>query len=364
MTSRRSFLTIAILPRLLRAAGRGTLLPSALASYADLATDLPVTRLTDPNYFSLLPPANASPVSRRGTFLLYSSDASGSWQAYRMDLKKGEAQQLSDLETFMSWSLTLLPSENSYAYWDGARFMTSSFDGSRSRQVYKASVGFEVARGVHVSSDGAYSALIEKRGATHRLRVVPLNAAGATTLTEASVMIYDPVIRPRRASVLYRRDDGLYLANFDGKQNYKLRTAQGNILQATWSPDGRGILYLNAPGAGKLNAIREFVPDTNEDRLVAETSQFAAFTRNSDASVFAGASGSKASPYILLLARAVKRELTLCEHRASEAAMAAPIFSPNSQQIFFTSDLHGKTAIYRMDVAKLVAETIQTEGRE
>ena len=110
--------------------------------------------------------------------------------------------------------------------------------------------------------------------------------------------------------------------------------------------------------------IREFVPDTNEDRLVAETTQFAAFARNADASVFAGASGSKASPYILLLARAVRRELTLCEYRASDPSMAAPVFSPNSQQLFFTSDLHGNPAIYRFDVAKLVSETALPEPRK
>jgi oligogalacturonide lyase len=143
----------------------------------------------------------------------------------------------------------------------------------------------------------------------------------------------------------------LYLANFDGKQNYRLRVAEGGVGQALWSPDGRSVLYLGG------SSLREFVPDSNEDRTVAETSQFAAFARNADASVFVGAGGSKVSPYVLLLVRAVKRELTLCEHRASNPAMVAPMFSPNSQQIFFNSDIHGKAAIYRMDVEKLVAAT-------
>lgn len=59
----------------------------------------------------------------------------------------------------------------------------------------------------------------------------------------------------------------------------------------------------------------------------------------------------------------MKRELTLCEHRASDPAMAAPVFSANSQQLFFTSDLHGNPAIYRLDVTKLVSETSQPEGK-
>ena len=55
--------------------------------------------------------------------------------------------------------------------------------------------------------------------------------------------------------------------------------------------------------------------------------------------------------------RAVKRELTLCEHRASDPRMVAPVFSPNSQSVFFGSDQHGKPAIYSMAVEKLVSET-------
>lgn len=361
MTSRRLFLAFAVFAKFLRGAERATLSP-ALYPFVDLATELPLTRLTDPGYSSVLPPANANPVPRRGATLLYSCDASGSWQAYRMDLKSGEARQFTDAESLVPSSLAMLANEQGFCYWDESRFMTAPFNTGVARQIYKASASFEPGTGVHVNSDGAYIALIEKRASLYRLRLISMASRTASTLAEANVEIRDPAIRPRRASVLYRREDGLYLANFDGRQNYRLRVANGEVLQAMWSPDGRSVLYLNAPGPGKLNAIREFVPDTNEDRLVAETTQFAAFTRNSDASVFAGASGAKASPYLLLLVRAVKRELTLCEHRASDPSMAAPVFAPNSQQLFFTSDLHGKPAIYRMDIAKLVAET--AEARE
>ena len=76
-----------------------------------------------------------------------------------------------------------------------------------------------------------------------------------------------------------------------------------------------------------------------------------------DSSVFVGASRSRASAYVLLLLRVTRRELTLCEHRASEPAMVTPIFSPDSQSVFFASDRHGKTALYRVHVEKFVEET-------
>ena len=85
------------------------------------------------------------------------------------------------------------------------------------------------------------------------------------------------------------------------------------LATALWSADGRTIDYLNIPADRKqLNNIREFTPDTNEDQFVSSTSQFVSFNRNGDTSVFVGASGSKASPYMLLLVRSVKRELALC----------------------------------------------------
>ena len=144
----------------------------------------------------------------------------------------------------------------------------------------------------------------------------------------------------------------------DGKQNYRLRLAEGQALSATWAPDGRTVLYLNVPpDPHKLRNIREFTPDTNEDQAISDTTQYACFERNADGSVFVGASASQASPYVLLLVRAVGREFTLCEHRASDPAMVSPIFSPNSQSVFFASDRHGKPAIYRIAVDKLVEAT-------
>ncbi len=73
--------------------------------------------------------------------------------------------------------------------------------------------------------------------------------------------------------------------------------------------------------------------------------------------MYVGASGSKASPYLLLLIRAARRELAVAEHRASDPTLVAPAFAPNSQFVVFVSDRHGKPAIYWIAVDKLVSET-------
>ena len=73
-------------------------------------------------------------------------------------------------------------------------------------------------------------------------------------------------------------------------------------------------------------------------------------------SVFVGASRNS-SPAVLLLLRAGHSERTMCEHKASNAEAVAPLFSPDSQRIYFQSDRHGKPAIYSMHVEKLVEKT-------
>lgn len=86
------------------------------------------------------------------------------------------------------------------------------------------------------------------------------------------------------------------------------------------------------------------------------------FDANPDTSVFVGASRNKASPHILVLLRTTQRELTICEHRASDPGAAAPLFTSDSQQIFFQSDKHGKPALYRVQVERFVEKT-ESEDR-
>jgi oligogalacturonide lyase len=337
-------------------ASRGTTAVFPAASHADAATDLPVVRLTNPEFSSFLPPPYAYAIARRGNFLLYASDATGRMETYRLDIKKGESRQLTEAESLRG--LTMLPDERGFLYIDGDRLMAATISSLTPRELYQAGEGSEVRPGIGVSVDGLYAAVVERKGALERLQLVNLRTGQVTLLAEAGEPMGDPQPRPKRASVLYRRGADFWLANYDGRQDYRLRIAPGEIGPAQWSPDGRTLLYLNYPSeAGKLHNIREFVPDTNEDHPVADTTQYVGFRSNADASMFVGASGSKASPYILVLARKVNRELTLCEHRASDPAMVAPIFSANSQQIFFTSDMHGKPAIYQMDVARMVEQT-------
>ena len=359
LVSRRSFLLAA--PAACLAASKTV--PAALFRYRDPSTEFPVLRLTDPSFTSVLPAHYQRSIARRGNFLLLASDLTGRMEAYRLDLKTGVARQLSEEEGLDPGSLTITPDERAVCCMANNRLLRIDLSSAHAREVYRVSEGYEAGGGFSLAEDGLYAALTERRAPEERsgawrLRLIRMADGMAATIAESQEELSDPIPRPRRASVLYRRGKSPWLANYDGQQNFALRTAQGETGPAVWSPDGRTVFYLNYPSdPHRLHNIRELTPDSQEDRPVADTTQFVAFERNADASVFTGASGSKASPHVLLLVRAVKRELTLCEHRASDAKMVSPIFSPNSQQVYFVSDRHGKPAIYSIAVEKLVEET-------
>lgn len=339
--------------------GKGTLLEPESARFSDPATELEVLRLTSPNVATYLPAYYNRALSHKGQFLLCWSDRTGSPQAFRINLKNGEGVQLTDASALDGASLTLLPGERSFAFFDGPALKRVDFSRLREHEIYRVPEGWERCPGASVTEDGLYAIFGERRGQASRLRLVGMAKGNAVTIAEAPWILSDPVGRPRRTQALYRQESSaLWLVNFDGRENRRLKIAAGEIGPARWAVDGRTILYLHFPvEKNQLNTIREHTPDLHQDQQVDKTSQFVHFDVNRDSSVFVGASRNKASPHILLLLRSPQRELTLCEHRASDPSKVSPLFSANSQQVFFQTDKLGKMAIYRIHVERFVAET-------
>jgi oligogalacturonide lyase len=352
--NRRVFLSLLTGPALAAESQKGKIVPSEARRYADPATELDVVRLTDPKYTSVLLGSGQRIFGRRSGFLLYASDRSGSLQAFRMDLKTAESRQLTDAAALDPASLTLLPDERGFCYFDGESLKQVLFTTLHEREIYSTQGPAHVS----MADDGAHAVVAENS----RLRLVTLATGLASTISESPVPINLILARPKRTQVLYFRQDGVpWLVNFDGQQHrpLKMDPAAGAVAGTVqWNPSGRTFLYLRFPqDPTQLNTLREHTPDENTDAPVGKTSQFVQFGVNGDSSVFVGASRSKASPAVLLFLRAARREFTLCEHRASDPKMVAPVFTPNSQHILFESDRHGKPAIYRMRVDKLVEET-------
>ena len=333
--------------------GKGRLFPGEIFPYTDPLTEFNVFRLTNPGFSSYLPAPYQRSIARRGGFLLHAADRTGSLQVFRLDVKTGESQQVGESTALDPQTITLLPSERTCCYFDGPSLREGL---AVEREIYRVPEGWERTNGFAVTDDGMNAVFAEKRATKSRLRRVSLFKAPPTTVFETDGEITLPLPRPKRAQILYRKENALWLVNLDGQQNRRLKTESCG--PALWTPGGRTIVYLHFPeNNAELNALRELTPDENNDRLLAKTSQFVSFGENGDASVFVGASRNNASRTVLLLLRVARREFTLCEHKASDAAVVQPVFSPDSQSIFFQSDRDGKPAIYRLKVEKLVELT-------
>ena len=358
--SRRCFLaSLAAATCAAETTARGRIIPSVAVRYSDPATEYRVLRLTDPQFTSCLPAAGNRGVTARQ--LLYASDLGRSWQVFQMDLKNQESRQLTEAAALDPASIALFGNERGFWHFDGPKLVETVFSGLKSREICRVPEGFEKLPGASYSDDGQYVAWVEKSAMRYRLQLLHVQRGAAATLTESTEELRDPLLRPHSASLVYRNQGEMWSIQFDGHQNRRLPLGEGETLQAQWAADGHALEYLDRPAEPKkLTSVREWTPGNGtqgRDARVADTSQLVRFHANADASVYVGASGSKASPYLLLLIRAARRELTLAEHRASDAALVSPTFAPNSQFVVFVSDRHGKPAIYWIAVDKLVAET-------
>jgi oligogalacturonide lyase len=356
--TRRSVLLSGIAAARLIAAGkRSDAFPPDTSRYPDPLTEIDVYRLTKPDYSTTMPAYFNRGIARNSNWMLCCSDRAGAPQAFHLDLKNGEMRQLTDVQDLNGASLTLTPDNRQFCYLAGRSLYITMVSGLKERELYKLPEGWD-ATAVSVGPDGTHATLIETHGETSRLRMVALVQGGARTVIESPFVMSAPVMRPMRAQILYRQaNEAVWMVNSDGTQNRKLKLAAGGVGTPNWSTDGRTLLYLNFPeDRTQLNNLREFTPDAGTDKMIGKTSQFASFGANRDATVFVGASRNS-SPTVLLLLRAAHSERTLCEHKATNPEWVSPVFSPDSQRIFFQSDRHGKPAIYSMHVEKLVEKT-------
>ena len=360
--TRRSLFLAALAARLHAEGRKGEVFPSDALRYPDPLTEIEVFRLTKPDYSSTLTAYYNRGIARNSGWMLCGCDRTGAPQGFHLDLKSGEMKQMTQAEGLDPSTLTLLPDNRGFCYLAGRGLYLSNVANLKERELYEAEEGWEFAGGMSVGPDGTHATLVERRveprGDTSRLRMVTLVQGVARTVIEAPFAMSAPIARPMRAQFLYRQGaEALWMVNFDGTQNRKLKVAPGGIGTPNWSSDGKTVLYLNFPEERtQLNNLREFTPDTGVDKMIAKTSQFAAFGANRDASVFVGASRNT-SPVVLLLLRAGHSERTLAEHKASNPEAVAPLFAPDSQRIYFQSDRHGKPAIYSMHMEKLVEKT-------
>src|SRR5262249_53928327 len=153
-------------------------------------------------------------ISRNSGMLLFCCDRSGSPQAFRMDLKSGDTQQLTDRPGLDGASLALLPDSRSFCYFAERTLYLVTIASLQERPVYTMPESWERCPGLNVGGNGGRVIFAERRGEGSRLRNVNLLQGTARTIVEAPFVIADPMERPQRGQIAYRqKGKGLWLVN-------------------------------------------------------------------------------------------------------------------------------------------------------
>lgn len=356
--TRRSALAYLFAAPLSSYPGKGRWYASDWKQVADPATEFPLLRLTDPSYSSRLPASRLRWIARSGRFLLFSSGRAGTLQVFRLDLTTGRQQQLTEAADLDALTPALMPDDQSFCYWDGGVFWRVNLKNLREKEICRASEGWRRGEGFSLARDGSHAAWAETAGQQRRVRVVRVSSGRVLTVAEGFEPLGDPALHSRRAGLLYRDGSGgLVLAGLDGRSRRRLALPAGELGHFVWAPDGKSVFYLHSPGGRTATLLREHRLDAGADQVVAATSAWQIFSVNSDATVFVGASGSLAAPYVLLMLRAGGRERVLCEHRASQASQTCCVFAPDSQRVYFQTDREGRWTVYCVPVERLVEPT-------
>ena len=394
--TRRAFLSAAA-PVLAaqRPARKGSKIPSEKVEIADPLTERPLFRLTNPAILHHLPHYHHCFIARNNSFLLLASEHSGTRQIYRLNLPKGDMLQLTQGPGIHSYSAAMDARRRDFFYLQQDTLKQASPRGGREKVLYRSPTGWRPTGHLTVSDDGRFAALVEikpgqqvdgfeeqfRRQPRCRIQVVDVERKANWTAAEQDHWLAHPQFRPRTRDLLYAHEgpwghvDGrLRFSSLDGKYKRNLRPRQGEeeIGHEFWFRYGAEVCYVFYPDAsGRGAEIRCVDPASGQERTLSRCSKFGWVSGNQAGSALVGASRSLAGPNIYVLFPQLRREVTLAEHSSSGkpypiagakredpyASWPEPVFSADSEWIYFVSDREGKPAVYSMNVSDLVEAT-------
>ena len=385
-----------------RTSGKRAVVPSRSAVFPDPLTERLKWRLTDPGVLHHMPHYHHRFIARDNSFMLVASERTGERQIYRMSLPKADMVQLTDGPGVHAYSPTFDAKRNHFFLLQGNELKRLSSRTGRERRIYRTEPGWRLTGHLGVSSTARYAAVIEMREEDRvdgsreqfreqfearprcRIQLIDIRRRRAEFVVQENQWLAHPQFRPRSRDLLYCHegpwgevDARLWLVGPGNRVPKNLRPRRGDeqLGNEYWSGFGHEVCYVFYPdSSGRDATVRCVNTSTGRERVLSRCTKFGWLMGNRDNSAIIGASCSLAGPNVYVLFPQLRREVTVCEHDTSAkpypiagtdrtdpcAACPQPVFSPDSQMVFFVSDREGKPAIYRTGVPDLVEKI----GRE
>lgn len=215
-----------------------------------------------------------------------------------------------------------------------------------------------------------------------RLIDINLSSGQARTVIDQNIWLGHPIYRPFHNDTIAFCHEGphdlvdarMWLINTDGSQERKVREhlAGESCTHEFWVPNGSALAYVSYIKGQQERYIRQYIPDTNEDKELMKMPACSHLMSNFDGSLFIGdGTGSPADvvdakgytiendPWLYLLNPKENKTTRLVKHNSSwrvlngdrQVTHPHPSFSPDNQYVLFTSDFEGLPALYLSRIA-------------
>ncbi|EKN6272368.1 oligogalacturonate lyase [Yersinia enterocolitica] len=376
---------------------KGKQIPLTFHTYQDASTGAQVTRLTPPdvtchrNYFY------QKCFTRDGSKLLFGGAFDGPWNYYLLDLNTQVATQLTEGRGDNTFGGFLSPDDDALFYVkDGRNLMRVDLATLEENVVYQVPdewvgygtwvtnsdctklVGIEIKREDWVPlTDWKKFHEFYFTKPCCRLMRVDLKTGESTVILQENQWLGHPIYRPYDDNTVAFCHEGphdlvdarMWLINEDGTNMRKVKThAEGeSCTHEFWVPDGSELVYVSYLKGSPDRFIYSADPETLENRQLTSMPACSHLMSNYDGSLMVG-DGSDApvdvqddsgykienDPFLYVFNMKNGTQHRVARHDTSwkvfegdrQVTHPHPSFTPDDKQILFTSDVHGKPALY------------------
>jgi oligogalacturonide lyase len=221
-----------------------------------------------------------------------------------------------------------------------------------------------------LQAEGDWSIFAKQWGVMPRccIVIIDIEKKKSETIHEEKYWINEVQFRPHHNNTLSFCHEGpwhvidarIWLINRDGSdlRCAKPREGKEQFGHEYWLKDGSKIGFMHFPRFyGKKATIRFIDPDTLDEEILMNCTDYSHCISNFDNSKIVGDGHGTNNPYIYVIDVKKKAEEILCTHGTTwntyghtQDSHPHPTFSPDSSFILFTSDRTGLPALYRVDL--------------